>query len=163
MMLSLILSLRLLCGVPGDCPRYPLQTPPVRVTVDPVGLEQWAHVIAGETSGQWETASRLVAWTLRAWQLYQHMRPRYAGPLYGWYGWRSPTQEAYDAAREAWGQPLSASPFAFMRDGHYCRTLGSAADLRYWRTLGPVRDPDYVLALAGTDYRLNCFFALPWN
>jgi hypothetical protein len=118
----------------------------------------WAHIVAGESGGQWPEGSLLVAWTLRAWQLKRGMPAELAGPRWGWNGWHEPTNEAWNAVQAAWDQPLSAAPFGFMRQGLFCRFLGSAADARYWRWLGWLDQPNFTLFFGDSGYEMNCYF-----
>lgn len=125
------------CG--DDCQSQPASLTPAEqwsaATAGMSGRAVWAHIVAGE-SGHLPDGAQLVAWTLRAWEVYQGMPATMAGPRWGWYGWKQPYAVDYAAVDAAWGQPISASPYAWMRAGRYCRLLGSDTDVRYWRSLG---------------------------
>lgn len=153
--INLLLGFMLAASAWG--PLGPLRPVPVPLTPK----QRWAYVVMGESGGGWPEGSLLVAWTLRAWELNKGMPARLAGPRWGWYAWRVPGFEARAAVDAAWGQPLSAAPFDFMQAGHYCDHLGSAADVRYWQSIGMLGEPDYVLTFPGApQYSMNCYFEL---
>lgn len=118
----------------------------------------WAHIVSGESGGAWPEGSLLVAWTLRSWQVYRGMPPENAGKRWGWHAWREPTLEAIQAVNSVWDQPMSNSPFEFMRNGNYCIALGSNSDSRYWKSIGWYDQPDFDIQFSGTDYGMNCYW-----
>lgn len=119
--------------------------------------EIWAHVVAGE-AGHLPDGARLVAWTLRSWEVERGMPPELAGPRWGWHGWKDPLAVDYAAVDEAWGQPLEAAPYAWLRGGHYCRLLGNDHDVRYWRSLGWEVQPRYRLEWPEWNMAMNCIW-----
>ncbi len=125
--------------------------------------EIWAWVVSGESGGGWEQGSALVAWTLRAWQVYLGMPPGMAGPRWGWYGWSVPNTETRLAVQEAWGQDPHSAPFAFMKEGKFCRALGNAQDGVYWKEIGwHPQGPDFALVHpVFSRYVLNCYWQAP--
>lgn len=117
----------------------------------------WAHIVAGEAGGLPDGAE-LVAWTLRAWEVEKGMPAEWAGPRWGWYGWKEPYAVDYAAVDAVWGQPLSAAPYAWMQAGHYCRLLGNDRDVRYWRGLGWQIDVRYRLEWPEWNMAMNCIW-----
>jgi len=143
---------------PGPGQRHRVLSPRV---IQVEAKARWAHIVQGESGGGWLEGSRLVAWTLRAWELERGMPAENAGRDWGWHGWYDgvPGYEARGVVDEVWGQPLSASPFGFMRDGNYCMALGSARDSVYWKSIGWYADPDFVIVHpTHPTYSMNCYF-----
>lgn len=120
--------------------------------------EIWAHVVSGEAGGLADGAE-LVAWTLRAWQVYRGMPADQAGPEWGWYGWSTPSDVSWAAVKSAWNQPMSAAPYEWMRAGKFCQLLGTDTDVRYWRSLGWEVTPHFRLEWPEWKLSMNCI----WN
>lgn len=121
---------------------------------------RWAWIVTGESSGGWPEGDRLVAWTLRAWEVHRGMPPGLAGPRWGWYGWKEPTAESYTAVTEAWEQPVTSAPFDFMQSGHWCRYLGSSQDRRFWIFQLGFPEPDFSITFERQpEFSLHCWFA----
>lgn len=168
---NLVLALSLLgmarsdsCGEP--CPRQKVWAELPREakwdirSADLTPKQIWAHVVAGEAGG-WEDGARLVAWTLRAWEVRRGMPAEMAGPRWGWHAWDKPNGMHRQIVDEVWGQPLEAAPYEWMRAGNYCYALGSHRDADYWMDIGWYGFPDLKIDWPGTSLGMNCYFGPP--
>jgi hypothetical protein len=142
---------------PPDCQRQNRQNPMT-------AKECWMWIVQGESGGNWKAASELVAWTLRAWEVYLEMPADQAGRMWGWNGWAKPNWEARQAVELVWERPLTESSYQFMWYGGYCKRLGSAADVRLWRSTGAWGDP-YMTIPNPTypQFSLNCYLGTKWK
>lgn len=126
LMLAGKLAFNGVCGLANSDPECERLHTPAQI--------RWAYIVMGESGGRWMTGSRLIAWTLRAWEVYRGMPAIEAGKEWGWFGWQEPNAEAWQAVYEAWKQPPEKAPFRFMRQGKHCYALGSNADVSLWIT-----------------------------
>ena len=122
-------------------------------------FDRWTYIVAGESGGGYMPASLLVAWTLRAWQIYRGMPASAAGPRWGWYGWAEPGFEAREAVAAVWNQPLSSAPWDWMRQGEFCFALGSRQDAKYWHALGLFGQFDFILDYKDGRHSMICYFS----
>jgi hypothetical protein len=156
-LVSLALAIGLLSPPAPACQRQHREAPMT-------AQECWAWIVMGESGGQWPAASLLVAWTLRAWEVHLDMPASDAGRMWGWYGWQRPNWEAVQAVNEVWDRPLAESPWPFMQLRGYCKRLGSAADVRLWRSMGAWGDP--FLTIPNPQYpnfSVNCYLGTNWG
>lgn len=117
----------------------------------------WSHIVSGE-AGALPDGAELVAWTLRSWVVYKEMPPEKAGPGWGWNGWKDTTAISWDAVMEVWDQPMSAAPYAWMREGKFCTLLGNDRDLAYWNSLGWDVEPQFRLEWPEWNLAMNCIW-----
>lgn len=123
--------------------------------------DKWRHIVCGEAGGGWPEGTRLVAWTMRAWEVNLGYAADKFGPRLGWYGWcENPDEYAWAAVKEAYGGDLTAAPFDWMQEGKWCRHLGSATDAAWWLKTGFVAGPaDVVVVHPRLErYQLHCWF-----